>query len=266
MAGKRRIRAMLIDLSGTLHIDDTPTPNAVSALQRLTNHPDVVTVRFVTNTTKESKDSLLNRLHNIGFTSICKEDIYSSLTAAVQYVKCHSLNPYYFLTEDAYKDFSDIPTSDEKNAVVVGLAPDLFTYDNMNVAFRILLNKSHPLIAIHEGKYYKRGDGLALGPGCFTKGLEFSTGTNAIIIGKPTPYFFEAAIPPGFNADECCMIGDDANDDIAGALRIGMRGILVKTGKYIEGIENTIEPFKPTVTLNNFSEAVDFLEENNFEI
>lgn len=102
---------------------------------RLRNYSDI-SVRFVTNTTKESKDSLINRLHAIGFTSICKEDIYSSLTAAVQYVKCHSLNPYYFLTEDAYKDFSDIPTGDEKNSVVVGLAPEKFTYDNMNIAFR----------------------------------------------------------------------------------------------------------------------------------
>lgn len=64
------------------------------------------------------------------------------------------------------------------------------------------------MIAIHEGKYYKRSDGLALGPGCFTRGLEFSTGTNAIVIGKPSSYFFEAAIPQEVNAHECCMIGD----------------------------------------------------------
>lgn len=58
----------------------------------------------------------------------------------------------------------------------------------------------------------------------------------------------------------------DANDDIAGALKIGMKGILVKTGKYLNGIEDSIHPLKPTFLLNNFSDAIDVLEKNNFEI
>lgn len=29
-----RIKAVLIDLSGTLHVGDVPTPNAVAALER----------------------------------------------------------------------------------------------------------------------------------------------------------------------------------------------------------------------------------------
>lgn len=64
------------------------------------------------------------------------------------------------------------------------------------------------LIAVHEGKYYKRGDGLAVGPGCFTRGLEYSTGKTATVIGKPNPYFFNCAIPDGIEPHECCMIGD----------------------------------------------------------
>lgn len=70
------------------------------------------------------------------------------------------------------------------------------------------MKNDHPLIAIHEGKYYKRGDGLAVGPGCFTRGLEYATGKKAIVVGKPNRFFFEAAIPNGVKAEECCMIGD----------------------------------------------------------
>lgn len=33
MANKGKIKAVLIDLSGTLHIDDDPTPNAIQALE-----------------------------------------------------------------------------------------------------------------------------------------------------------------------------------------------------------------------------------------
>lgn len=104
-------------------------------IHRLRREPSI-TIRFLTNTTKESKDTLLGRLHRIGFTSIKKEELFSSLSAAAQYVQQHNLNPLYFLTDDARQDF--VPTDErvDKNAVVIGLAPEKFTYENMNDAFR----------------------------------------------------------------------------------------------------------------------------------
>lgn len=63
------------------------------------------------------------------------------------------------------------------------------------------------MIAIHAGKYYKQPDGLALGPGCFVKGLEYSAQCTAELVGKPNKSFFLSAlnnIPPG----EAVMIGD----------------------------------------------------------
>lgn len=35
MDGSLKIKAILIDLSGTIHIDDEPTPNAIQALNKL---------------------------------------------------------------------------------------------------------------------------------------------------------------------------------------------------------------------------------------
>lgn len=72
----------------------------------------------------------------------------------------------------------------------------------------VLMKADSKLIAVHEGKYYKRGDGLAVGPGCFTHGLEYATGKTAKVIGKPNPFFFTSAIPEGIEPHECCMIGD----------------------------------------------------------
>lgn len=34
MTNQTTIKAVLIDLSGTIHIDDDPTPNAIDALQK----------------------------------------------------------------------------------------------------------------------------------------------------------------------------------------------------------------------------------------
>lgn len=63
------------------------------------------------------------------------------------------------------------------------------------------------LIGIHAGKFYKRPDGIALGPGLFVKGLEYATQTTAELVGKPSPEFFLTAVgntPP----NDVIMIGD----------------------------------------------------------
>lgn len=104
-----------------------------------------VQLRFVTNTTKESKGTLLQRLHRIGFAStINEDDMFTSLSAAVQYVQTHNLKPFYLLSEDAKRDFdvekattkTTANDGNDENAVVVGLAPDKFVYEAINTAFR----------------------------------------------------------------------------------------------------------------------------------
>lgn len=145
------IKAALIDLSGTLHVEDDPTPNAVAALQKLLRN-DLkrivfykyfvsrlrecgVSVKFVTNTTKDSKKTLYDRLSKIGF-NLKIEEIYSSLSAAAAFVESEKLNPFYLLTEDARQDFPEEDKSRPLDAVVVGLAPNAFNYDHMNKAFK----------------------------------------------------------------------------------------------------------------------------------
>ncbi|BFF93324.1 haloacid dehalogenase-like hydrolase domain-containing protein 2 [Drosophila madeirensis] len=260
ISGKLRrmsIKAALIDLSGTLHVEDDPTPNAVEALARLRDSG--VAVKFVTNTTKDSKGTLHERLCRIGF-QLDSSEIYSSLSAAVTFVQSGKLNPYYLLSEDARQDFPPEDPNRCPDSVVVGLAPKAFNYEQMNKAFNVLLqNKEHKLVAIHQGKYYKRSDGLALGPGCFVKGLEYATGCTAELIGKPNPYFFKGALD-GLDPSFCVMIGDDANDDIGGAMAMGLQGILVKTGKYLPDV--ALSP-PPTALVENFAEAVDWILKKN---
>ncbi|XP_054742670.1 haloacid dehalogenase-like hydrolase domain-containing protein 2 [Anastrepha obliqua] len=252
------IKAALIDLSGTLHVEDEPTPNAVYALKRLreTN----IHIKFVTNTTKESRKTLHERLQKMGF-ELETSEIFSSLSAAANYVEKEKLNPFYLLSEDARRDFVCTDKERQLDSVVVGLAPDEFYYENLNKAFNLLMaNKTNRLIAIHQGKYYKRRDGLALGPGAFIKGLEYATSVRSILIGKPNEYFFRSAIPEGIRPEECVMIGDDPNDDIAGAMQLGLKGIQVKTGKYLADI--VVTP-PPTALVENFSEAVDWITKKN---
>lgn len=73
---------------------------------------------------------------------------------------------------------------------------------------RLLLDGA-PLIAIHKARYYKRKDGLALGPGPFVTALEYATDTKATVVGKPEKTFFlEALRGIGCEPEEAIMIGD----------------------------------------------------------
>lgn len=96
-----------------------------------------VTIKFVTNTTKDSKETLYNRLKGLKF-EIEQDQIFSSLASAKNLIDKSKLKPLLLLTEDAKKDFKDvIPKNDaEIDAVVVGLAPDSFQYERLNEAFR----------------------------------------------------------------------------------------------------------------------------------
>ncbi|XP_077996938.1 haloacid dehalogenase-like hydrolase domain-containing protein 2 [Glandiceps talaboti] len=252
-----RIGAVLVDLSGTLHIENDAIPGAVEALQRL--QQTKVGLKFVTNTTKECKQTLYDRLRCLGF-DIHLDEIFTSLTAARRLVEEQNLRPLLLLQESAMKDFDGIST-DNPNSVVVGLSPDSFNYEIMNKAFRLVLEGS-PLIAIHKARYYKRGDGLALGPGPFVEGLEYAADIKAVVVGKPQQTFFLSAMKGfGCKPENTVMIGDDVRDDVGGAQLAGMHGILVKTGKYRADDESKITP-SPAAVCQDFPAAVDIIIKN----
>ena len=93
------IRAILIDLSGTLHIGDTPTPGAVEALHRLRHVASAPPFRFCSNTSKESGVALGGRLRGMGFEvrdSSCGtvREVWTSVGAVRRRVEERGLKRY----------------------------------------------------------------------------------------------------------------------------------------------------------------------------
>jgi ribonucleotide monophosphatase NagD (HAD superfamily) len=55
-----------------------------------------------------------------------------------------------------------------------------------------------------------------------------------MVIGKPEPGLFEMACERlGLPATDCVMVGDRPDTDIVGAMRLGMRAALVRTGRFL---------------------------------
>lgn len=64
----------------------------------------------MTNTTKESQNVLHSRLSKLGF-DIEREKIFSSLLAAVEFIKKEQVRPHLLLEEAALEDFQDVLTT-----------------------------------------------------------------------------------------------------------------------------------------------------------
>ncbi|KAG7349162.1 HAD-superfamily hydrolase [Nitzschia inconspicua] len=250
------IKAVLIDLSGTLHVGDQPIPGAREALQRLRQSGR--RIRFLTNTSAKSTTQLLEQLNgpNLQF-DISRDDLTTSVLATATYVKKHNLKPLCLMEDvsDMPADVQDIqpkndalrattvPSTTSFDSVVVGLAPTQFHYSQLNMAFRILLHHSNNLIAIHRANYVRDSSSsgeLSLGPGAFVAALETSSGCDtAKVMGKPSREFFSSALWDDVPVEETCMIGDDILADIQGARAVGIgTTILVQTGKYLPGDES----------------------------
>lgn len=232
------LRTVLLDLGGVFYQGDHLIPGALDALARL--RASGLTLRFVTNTTRQSRTELLRELAGRGL-AIAADELLTPAAAARDLLLARGLRPLLLIHPGLAPDFTGLDAT-EPNAVVVGDAGDHFRYADLNQAFR-LLHAGAPLLALGRNRYFQDRDGLSLDAGPFVAALEYAAEVKAELLGKPAPALFAAALratacPPAAAA----MIGDDVDSDVNGALAAGLRGILVRTGKYRTGDEARLTP------------------------
>ena len=247
------VSGVLLDISGVLYESDEAVPGAVDAVERL--RACDLSVRFLTNSTRRPKKAILKKLAAMGF-DVDASEILTPAEAACDWLRQEGFAPHLLVHPDLEEDFRDAPDSD-RTAVVVGDAGEYFTYDRLNAAFRKLANGA-PFLALAANRVFKDADGeLSLDAGAFVHALEFSSGTEPILLGKPSPDFFMAGVRSmGCDAQDTVMVGDDAESDVAGALKAGLaKAILVRTGKYRDGDEAAFQP-RPSAVASDLKEAV----------
>ena len=132
----------------------------------------------------------------------------------------------------------------------------------MNDLMNLILEGTK-LIALHKGTYFQSKKGLIIDSGAFIAGLEYSTQTNAIIVGKPQKTFFELATQNfDCKVDEIAMVGDDLINDIQGAQNMGYTSFLVKTGKFRSSIYRT-SSISPDHLINSVAELPNYISSNS---
>lgn len=227
------VSAVLLDIAGVLHDGCAPYAGAVDAIERLTAAD--VPLRFVTNTSRRTRASTVQRLCGMGF-DVTAEQVFTAPLAARAYLEREDLRPLLIIHPDLAPDFDGLDTRNP-NSVFLADAAEYCSYAALDRAFG-LISDGAPLVAVGRNRYFREGGQLHLDAGAFVAALEYASGQQAIVAGKPSPAFFHAVLEDlGVAAAGALMIGDDVEADVIGARDNGLQACLVQTGKYRAGDE-----------------------------
>ena len=200
-------------------------------------------------------------LGSMGF-SIASDTIFAAPHAAVEYCKLKGYRKISLIVpdRDMEKDFSSFQLVDtNQEAIVLGDMGDSFTPKLLNQIFNQILNGA-VLIAMHKNRHWKSTDKYALDLGAFVSALEFATDKEAVLVGKPSPYLFQLAVKPwSIPFQSIYVVGDDLVGDMGGANNIGMKSVLVKTGKFRKRGAGRPES-KPDYIINSIADLPNLLQ------
>jgi HAD superfamily hydrolase (TIGR01458 family) len=242
-AGAREVAAspgaFLFDLDGTLYTDAGPIPGAVEALAALRRRG--VPLRCVTNTTRRSRRLLAARLAGYGF-AIEAQDIITAVMSGVGLLRARGVRRVAaYVVPETLEDFTGFDLAGTPpEAVVIGDLGEAWDFATLNRAFHSLMEGAE-LLALQRDRYWLKDDALALDAGPFVAALEYATGKTAMVCGKPSGAFYQAALatlPAAVSSRprDVVMVGDDLWGDVEGAQQAGLTAWMVRTGKFRDDV------------------------------
>jgi len=155
----------------------------------------------------------------------------------------------------------------DADAVLIGgcdetLEPNqVFSYMNLARAFgEIQMGAS--FYCLHKNKWWQTSRGAMLDGGAFVAGLEYATGVEATVLGKPSPSYFAAALDAlEAEPERTWLVTDDVEADVRGARLFGMRTALVRTGKFRPESLETAEA-APDIVVSSLAHFPTLLEQD----
>lgn len=226
---------VLLDIDGVLTQGGRAIDGAAAAVQELRDagHP----LLFVTNTTSRARGILAQDLRRVGF-ELEVDEILDPMVAAKDWIVAHDRAPAAIVVSPTSRpDLEGIEVDeDAPKALVLGDLGEGWSYAELNRVLGILLdNPDCALLALGGTRYWRAADGWRLDVGPFAAMFSMAADREAVICGKPARDFFHSACRRiGCDPADVVMVGDDVVSDVGGAIDAGLRGILVRTGKFRE--------------------------------
>jgi 4-nitrophenyl phosphatase len=279
---------LLVDLDGVLYRGSEPVAGIAAVLTaRAARADDVV---YVTNNSMWYREDYVERIARMG-APVSADQIVSSPRATALYLRDHEPSIRHVLTvgasgmdrelEDAgfrvtrAGDIGELirgggvegtdggdgwEAAGRPDAVVVGLDPKI-DYLRLTVATDCIRAGAR-FIATNRDPVYPTERAVRPGAGSIVAAVEAASGVTPVSIGKPEPYLLEeAARVVGRDAGEAIMIGDSLVTDIAAAIAVGARSVLMLTGVTTRGaVDAAPANRRPTHVAADAAELASILE------
>ncbi|MBC8367740.1 HAD-IIA family hydrolase [bacterium] len=238
------IRGWLIDVEGTLVVDKSyrAVPGAVQWLSSLVIHK--IPFAILTNNTTLTRSEMGMRLRDAGF-GVTDRQIIGCQGRAVQILHEHGSPECWVLGSDSLirtleaggllcRDLSrETPEeNDIPRALVLGWMenPDARL---LSRAVELLQRPLVTFVTLHKNRLFRNAGRVEPGLGAWASALEYASGKEAIVAGKPALDLFRAgARALQLRPNEIAMVGDDPQADLTPAAELGRKTVFVLSGKY----------------------------------
>jgi 4-nitrophenyl phosphatase len=268
------VRALIIDMDGVLWHGDQPMPGLTDFFQILRSQH--IPFILATNNARLTQDQYVTKLAKMG-VQVSPDEILTSSMATALYLSKHftpSETRVFVIGEDgATQPLVDLgftltglyELNDDKNnpnmgadVVVCGMDQKL-SWDKLATA-TLNIRAGAKFIGTNADTTLPTERGLTHGNGAILAALEAATGVAPTIIGKPEPIIYQQALALlGIAPDQTIAIGDRLETDILGAVRTGIRSLMVLTGVSSEEDFKT-EDYRPTWVMADIREVTQALK------
>ena len=226
------IKAVFLDLDGTIYLGSQLIPGALEFLDRCDDQG--VKRFFLSNNSSRSVDQYVKKLETMGIPAT-PEDVLLSTHDCIAWLKRNNITETYCVGTEGMCQMLEaegISTrSTQPQYVVLGYDTET-TYERLETA-SLFLHAGVPLMASHPDMVCPSPDGGLPDVGAYLAMLKVTTGVDPEqITGKPNAGMILHKIEElGLLPERCAMVGDRLYTDIAMANRAGCIGVLVLSGE-----------------------------------
>lgn len=263
MTGLKDKRLFLLDMDGTIYLDDRLFDGTAEFLA----HVQAIGGRamYLTNNSSKSVESYVDKLSRMGLRA-APEDFLTSVNATVLYLRQKNHRKIYAFGTASFRQQlrqGGLPVTDilaeDIDCLCMGFDTEL-TFQKLEDAC-ILLNRGVEYVATNPDWVCPTGYGSVPDCGSVAEMLYRATGRRPRFIGKPEPDMVELAVKEtNFTKEQTILLGDRLYTDIKSGVRAGVDTVLVLSG------EATLKDLaasdvKPTYVMKDIREFLNNLTE-----
>ena len=263
MTGLKDKRLFLLDMDGTIYLDDRLFDGTAEFLA----HVQAIGGRamYLTNNSSKSVESYVDKLSRMGLRA-APEDFLTSVNATVLYLRQKNHRKIYAFGTASFRQQlrqGGLPVTDvlaeDIDCLCMGFDTEL-TFQKLEDAC-ILLNRGVEYVATNPDWVCPTWYGSVPDCGSVAEMLYRATGRRPSFIGKPEPDMVELAVKEtNFTKEQTILLGDRLYTDIKSGVRAGVDTVLVLSG------EATLKDLaasdvKPTYVMKDIREFLNNLTE-----